>query len=110
MERSVLKRQGRRTGQSARTLLWVAASLVIVGAAVGSPAGATVATALAALCALVPIAVGSPQWRIIGLIVLGVSVLLTIINAPNAQQELRMYREQALRGHPREPATPRQSP
>jgi hypothetical protein len=84
--------------------------LVIIGAALGSPVGATVATVLAALCALIPIAVGSPQGRMIGLIIMGVSILLTIINAPAAQQELRAYRERATKAATTEQAVPQRSP
>lgn len=83
--------------ESARALMWSGAILIIVGAAVGAPAGAMVCMGLAALCALAPIVVGPLGPRIAGAVILAVALAIAVQMYPLYQKEQERYRERATR-------------
>ncbi len=85
--------------ESARALMWSGAILIIVGAAVGAPAGALFCMGLATLCALAPIIVGPMGPRIAGAVILAIALAFAVQLYP-----LYQYRERATR--PQSPAQP----
>jgi membrane protein implicated in regulation of membrane protease activity len=82
--------------ESARALMWSGAILIIVGAAVGSPAGGLACMALAALCALAPIVVGPIGPRIGGVIIFVIAAALAMQLYPLYQKELDRMHERAV--------------
>ena len=92
--------------ESARALMWSGAILIIVGAAVGAPAGAMVCMGLAALCALAPIIVGPLGPRIGGVVILAVALAIAVQMDPLYQKEQERYRERATKSQ----ATPQPAP
>jgi len=90
--------------ESARALMWSGAILIILGAAVGAPAGAMLCMGLAALCALAPIIVGPLGPRIAGAVILAVALAIAVQMYPLYQKEQERYRERATR--PQSPAQP----
>jgi membrane protein implicated in regulation of membrane protease activity len=73
--------------ESARALMWSGAILIIVGAAIGAPAGGLFCMGLAALCALVPIIVGPIGPRIGGAVILVIALALAAQLYPLYQKE-----------------------
>lgn len=91
--------------ESARSLMWSGAILIIIGAAVGAPAGALFCMVLAALCALAPILVGPTGPRIGGIVTFVIAVACAVQLYPLYQKESDRYRERAA--HSPSPAQPR---
>jgi membrane protein implicated in regulation of membrane protease activity len=89
--------------ESARALMWSGAILIIVGAAVGSPAGGLACMALAALCALAPIVVGPTGPRIGGVVILVIALAVTAQLYPLYQKELDRMHERAVTSPPSAP-------
>ena len=83
--------------ESARALMWSGAILIIVGAAVGAPAGGLFCMGLAALCALPPIIVGPLGPRIAGAVILVIAIAFAVELYPLYQKEQERYRERATR-------------
>lgn len=81
--------------ESARALMWSGAILIIVGAAVGAPAGALFCMGLAGLCALAPIIVGPMGPRIAGAVILTIAVAIAVQMYPQYQKEQERYRNRA---------------
>lgn len=94
--------------ESARALMWSGTILIIVGAAVGAPAGALFCMGLAGLCALAPILVGPVGSRIAGAVILAVSVAFAMQLFPLYQKEQDRYRERAT--HSSSPVQPQPAP
>jgi membrane protein implicated in regulation of membrane protease activity len=83
--------------ESARALMWAGAILIIVGAAVGAPAGGLFCMGLAALCALAPIIVGPLGPRIGGAVILVIAIALAAQLYPLYQKEQERSRERATK-------------
>lgn len=90
--------------ESARALMWSGAILIIVGAAVGAPAGALFCMGLAALCALAPIIVGPLGPRIAGAVILAIALAIAVRMYPLYQKEQERYRDRATKSQ--SPAQP----
>jgi membrane protein implicated in regulation of membrane protease activity len=84
--------------------MWSGAILIIVGAAIGAPAGGLFCMGLAALCALVPIIVGPIGPRIGGAVILVIALAAQLY--PLYQKEQERYRERATKSQ----ATQQQAP
>ncbi len=97
-------------GKMPRSLLWVSAGLVIVGAAIGSPVGAVTVAILAGLCTLWPVIAGPTRPRVVGLIVLAAAIALAVDAFPAARREMGAYRERALKAPHARPVAPVRNP
>jgi membrane protein implicated in regulation of membrane protease activity len=83
--------------ESVRALMWSGAILIILGAAVGAPAGGLFCMGLAALCALAPIIVGPLGPRIGGAVILAVALAIAAQLYPLYQKELERAHERATK-------------
>jgi len=92
--------------ESARALMWSGAILIILGAAVGAPAGGLFCMGLAALCALAPIIVGPVGPRIGGAVILAIAIALAMQLYPLYQKEQERYRERATKSQSAPPSSP----
>lgn len=81
---------------TARTLLWAAGILAVVGAMVGSPAGGILALALAILLAAPVLFLGG-RARWMSAAVLAASLALAAARLPDARRELDRYTARARR-------------
>ena len=86
--------------ESARALMWSGAILIIIGAAIGAPAGAILCMGLAALCALAPIVVGPLGPRIAGVVIFVIAIAFAVQLYPLYQKEQERYRERATKLQP----------
>ena len=80
---------------TARTLTWLAASLLVVGGIIMSPSGAFLSLILAALIALFPAVFGKGKVRILAAILLLVSIALSLNKYTAFKHEQTVYRKQA---------------
>jgi membrane protein implicated in regulation of membrane protease activity len=78
--------------KSIRTLGQVAILLFIAAGLMMSPPLQVFLAILAALCAFIPAAFGSGKWRVIGIVVMILSVALAITQWPKARKEMQDYR------------------
>lgn len=79
--------------QSARTLLWFSAILLVLGVLIADPTAGFAVFALAALVALGGIALGGKRLKLIGLLALAVSVGLAVAYWPAAKSHQAKYQE-----------------
>lgn len=79
--------------QSARALLWFSAILLVVGAMVTDPTAGFAVFALAGLGVLGSIALGDKRLKLIGLLLLAVSVVLAVAYWPAAKSYQAKYQE-----------------
>ena len=87
--------------QSASALRWFAIVLLVIGAIVTDPAGGLVFTMLAGLGALGAIALGDRRLKLIGLLILAVSVSLAVAYWPAAKNQMAMYQERTKSAAPK---------
>ncbi len=93
--------------ESARALMWSGAVLIIVGMAIGAPAGALLCMGLAALCAVAPIVVGPLGPRIGGGVILAIAIAFAVQLYPQYQKEQARYGERAKKSEsPSQPLPP----
>jgi membrane protein implicated in regulation of membrane protease activity len=83
--------------RSARTLLWAALVLLLVGGMVGAPEAGVACSALAALCALPAVISGPRRIRIVAVAVLVAAAALASALLPGARGGLESYRNRAQR-------------
>lgn len=79
--------------QSGRALLWFSAILLVVGAVVGDPMAGFGVFVMAGLAALGAIALGDKRLKLIGLLVLAMSVGLAAAYWPAAKSHQAKYQE-----------------
>jgi membrane protein implicated in regulation of membrane protease activity len=96
--------------ESARALMWSGAILVIVGAAIGAPAGGLFCMGLAALCSLAPIIVGPTGPRLGGAVVLMIALAIAGQLYPLYQKDQERLRERATKPHPPQQQAPQPAP
>lgn len=77
--------------KSARSLLWLAVVLILVGSMIGSPQGALLTQGVALLCALPSLFTGPRRRRIAGGIVVAIAALLAVAVLPEASREAQHY-------------------
>lgn len=82
-----------RKQPSARALLWFSAILLAVGAMVGDPTAGFAVFVLAGLGALGSIVLGDKRLKLIGLLLLAVSVVLAVAYWPAAKSHQAKYQE-----------------
>lgn len=80
-----------------RGLLWLSAAFLLVGALLGSPAGAVGTLTAAALVAVLPILAGPALRRMVGTILLLAALALAATQLPAAREEMARYRAHILR-------------
>lgn len=78
---------------TARTLTWLAASLVVVGGIIMSPSGAFFSFTLAALVALFPAVFADGKVRIVAVILFFVSIGLSVDRYSEFKHEQIIYRK-----------------
>lgn len=79
--------------QSVRAVLWFSFALLVVGAAITDPAAGFAFIALAGLGALGSLALGDKRLKLIGLLMLAVSIGLAVAYWPVAKSHLAKYQE-----------------
>lgn len=81
--------------QSARALLWFSVILLVVGAVITDPAAGFAFIALAGLGALGVVALGDKRLKLVGFLVLAVSVGMAAAYWPAAKNHMAKYQERA---------------
>lgn len=81
--------------QSARALLWFSVILLVVGTAIADPAAGFAFIALAGSGALGIAALGDKRLKLIGLLMLAVSIGMAVAYWPAAKSHLAKYQERA---------------
>lgn len=79
--------------KTAKTFVWAAASSILLGMVVMSPAGSLFLYSIAALCAVVPTLFSTKGHRIAGGVLLAVSLALLAVTYPKYDAEMTRYRE-----------------
>ena len=77
--------------KTAKTFVWAAASSILLGMAVMSPAGGLFLYSLAALFAVVPTIFSTKGHRIAGGLLLTVSLALLVVTYPEYNAEMTRY-------------------
>ena len=81
--------------KTAKTFIWAAASSILFGMLVMSPAGSLFLYSIAALCAVVPAIFSTKGHRIAGGVLLALSFTLIAVTYPQYDAEMTRYRESA---------------
>ncbi|MBE0602604.1 MAG: hypothetical protein IH611_03110 [Deltaproteobacteria bacterium] len=68
--------------------MWLSAILLTIGAMIGSPEAGLAFSALAALCALVPVVAGPGKARVIGSILLLAALGSAFLEYPAAKRQM----------------------
>lgn len=79
--------------KTTKTFAWTAASSILLGTVVMSPAGGLFLYSIAALCAVLPTIFGIKVHRIAGGLLLAVSLALLAVTYPKYNAEMTSYRE-----------------
>ena len=79
--------------QSARTLTWFAAILVLIGWLVMSPAGSFAVFVLSVLISAVPVFFGRGTVRVVAAVLLLLSILSATIKYPEFKHEREIYQD-----------------
>lgn len=87
-----------RRRQSARTLLVMSGAVILIGAAVMSPAAALACAALAGLAALGAVPLGSRRARLVALVLLALAAAMGVTAYPQYQSELQRIHDAAATG------------
>ncbi len=81
--------------KSAKTFIWASVISLLLGMVVMSPAGGLFLYALAVLAALTPAIFGGGRLRIVGALLLAVSLALLAVTYPKFDAEMTKYKQRA---------------
>lgn len=84
--------------ETARTMMWAALALLLVGAMIGAPEAGVLMAVLAACCALAATVYGSKRVRIAAMLVLLAALGLSAALYPAATRDMAAYRDRATEG------------
>ena len=79
--------------QSARTLTWFAAILVLIGWLVMSPSGAFAVFMFAVIISAIPVVFGRGTVRVVAAVLLLLSILSATIKYPEFKHEREIYQD-----------------
>lgn len=79
------------TGETQRTLAWLAGVLTLCSAMIPSPMGRAGVSGLGAFVALAPLTFGSGKLKLVGLAVLLVALWLAVDAYPAAREEMNRH-------------------
>jgi hypothetical protein len=84
--------------RSARSLLWAALALLLVGAMIGAPEAGVLLAVLAACCSVAPVVYGSKGVRIVAVLILLAALGLAAALYPAANRDMAAYRDRTTEG------------
>lgn len=92
-EKSDRSEENNMNPKTAKTLVWAAASGILLGMVVISPAGGLFLYSIAALFAVIPTIFSTKGYRIAGGFLLAASLVLLAVTYPQYDAEMTSYRE-----------------